>query len=306
MMKQLPKVIFFGNERLATGVTTTAPTLKALIEAGYEVMAVVVNNQSAVSRSGRDLEIAEVAKSHNIEVLSPSKTIDIKEKLTQLKPEAGILVAYGKIIPQTVIDLFPKGIINIHPSVLPKQRGPTPVESTILSGQTETGVSIMKLTKEMDAGPLYAQRTISVPGKISKQQLCDRLLKIGSELLVQVLSDVISGSARPKPQDDTKATYNNLISKSDSVVDWTKPASQIEKEIRAFAKWPKSIAKIGSHQVILLQVAVIKTSGKPANYILTKNELVVRCGQDSLKIIKLQPINKKEMPVKAFLAGYTL
>jgi methionyl-tRNA formyltransferase len=306
MTKTSKKILFFGNERLATSVTTAAPVLRALLDTGYEVGAVVLNNDRVVSRKNRQLEITEVAKHHNIPVIFPDKLQHEVEKLAAYQADIGVLVAFGKIIPREIIDLFPAGIVNIHPSLLPKHRGSTPIESVILSGESETGVSLMQLVQEMDAGPVYAQRTIPVPNKISKQSLCDELSKIGSEILVQTLPSILDGSLEPKAQDDTSATYDSLIQKADGVLDWTKPASLLEREIRAYAGWPKSRAVIGDHQVIVTDTDVVKTSGEAGNYTVFNNYLIVHCGVDSLKIRRLQPENKKEMPVEAFLKGYSL
>ena len=305
-MKKSPKIIFFGNERLATGVTTTAPTLQALLDNGYEVAAVVVNNETAVSRSGRQVEVAALAESRGIPVLILSKLRDNIVQLRDYGADAGVLVAYGKIVPQEVIDIFPAGIVNIHPSALPKHRGPTPLESVLLAGETETAVSLMKLVKAMDAGPVYAQRTFKLPGKISKQDMANELLGIGSKMLVQHLPAIIDGSLEPEPQEDSAATYDQLINKTDGAVDWTKPAKRLEREIRAYADWPKSNAMIGNHQVILRDSDVVNTSGKPGEFSATKKELIVFCGEGALSIRRLQPLNKKEMPVEAFLAGYPL
>ena len=164
----------------------------------------------------------------------------------------------------------------------------------------------MKLVKAMDAGPVYAQQTIPVPNKITKQELVNEVQKIGSKMIVQHLPGILSGALAPDVQDHSQASYDALLSAKDSVVDWSKSASVLEREIRAFAGWPKSTAQIGKQQVILHQVDVVKTSGNPGEFESTKKELVVYCGEDALKILRLQPLNKKEMPVEAFLAGYPL
>lgn len=306
MTKQSPKIIFFGNERLATGVSTACPSFRALLEAGYDIAAVVLHNQPTISRSRRRVEIIELAEANNIPVLYPVKLADIAGELTALKAQAGVLVAFGSIISQTIIDLFPRGIVNVHPSALPKHRGPTPVESIILEGQTETAVSLMQLAREMDAGPVYAQQPVSVPGKTSKQALADSLSEIGSKMLVQYLPEILDGTLQPEPQDDQAATYDSLISKHDGAIDWRKPAAVLEREIRAYHTWPKSTATINNHELIVTEADVVTTSGKPSDYRATKQELLVHCGKDSLLIKQVQPVNKKEMPVKAFLAGYPL
>src|SRR5581483_9225315 len=129
--------------------------------------------------------------------------------------EAAVLVAFGRIIPQPIIDLFPKGIINIHPSLLPKLRGPTPIETAILDGLTETGVSLMRLEAKMDAGPLYSQQKISLNGDETKLELATKLNKVGAELLINSLPAILDGSLIPKPQNNSKATYTKLITKDD-------------------------------------------------------------------------------------------
>src|SRR5438128_402621 len=139
MTKTSKTIVFFGNERLATGVTTSAPVLAALIKTGYKVAAVVTNYEVGTSRKSRDLEIAEIAKTNNIPLLIPDKLIEIKDQLSKFGASVAVLVAYGKLVPQEVIDIFPKGIVNIHPSLLPRHRGPTPIETAILEGDSKTG-----------------------------------------------------------------------------------------------------------------------------------------------------------------------
>jgi methionyl-tRNA formyltransferase len=306
MTQKSPTIVFFGNERLATAVSTTAPTLQGLIDADYHVAAVVLNQEPAISRTSRRIEVTDVAASHNIPVLTPTKLTDITEQLESYQADIGVLVAYGRIVPESIINLFPAGIVNIHPSLLPKHRGSIPIESVLLNGEAETGVSLMRLVKAMDAGPVFEQRIISVPSGSSKQELTDNLLSLGASTLIEIIPSIIDGSLVPQPQDESQATYDNLITKADGIIDWTKPAVRLEREIRAYQGWPKSIAQIGHHQVILTGADVVPTSGLPGNYQASKTELIIHCGVDSLQITRLQPVNKKEMPVGAFLAGHRL
>jgi methionyl-tRNA formyltransferase len=300
----MEKVVFFGNERLATGVTTTAPTLQALIAAGYEVLAVVSHHEAATSRKQRELEIAKVAEEHHIPLLLPEKPGDIAAELKAFDAEIGVLVAYGKIVPQSVIEIFPKGIINIHPSALPKHRGPTPVESVILGGNGKTAVSVMKLVKAMDAGPVYAQRVLKLEGDETKQELAETLLEAGGELLLQVLPSVLSGEADAHQQHEAEATYDLLIKKEDGRIDWTKPAVQLEREVRAYAGWPKSTAVIGGMDIVVTKARVHGEAGTPAAYKRLEKELMVFCGQDALVLERVQPAGKAEMDIASFLNGY--
>ncbi len=221
-------------------MTTTCPALQSLIAAGYDVSAIVSNYAESQSRNLRALEVSSVAEQYDIPVLLPKRLLDIKPQLEVLHASVGILVAYGKIVPQEIIDIFPHGIINIHPSLLPLHRGPTPVESAILEGASETGVSLMRLVRAMDAGPIFAQTKITLSGKETKQILASRLLDAGKELLIRHLPAILSGDLDPKDQDDSAATYDKLIQKGDGLIDWLKPAEQLEHEVRAFTGWPQS------------------------------------------------------------------
>lgn len=303
-----PGIVFFGNERIATGVTTTAPTLRALIDNGYDVRAVITSFEPGTSRSYKEPEIHEVAKSHNIPVYSPPKVSDILETLKSLEADIGILVAYGQVVPQPIIDIFPYGILNIHPSALPLHRGPTPVESVILDGSQKTAVSIMKLERSLDSGPLFAQQEVDLTGKETKQELANTLLEIGKDLIVKNLIPILSSSMAPTPQDDSRATYDSLIMKNDGLIDWTKPAIRLERELRAYLEWPKSRAVLAGIDVIITRASVVdcpnddSTPGTPV--IVDSNTVVVRTGLGCLSIEQLKPAGKKEMTTAAFVAGY--
>jgi methionyl-tRNA formyltransferase len=275
-----PKLVFFGNERLATGVSTDAPTLRALVKAGYDIQAVVSSHTEAVSRNKRLLEIVDVAHAYHIPVLLPKKTKEIKDKLEKTGAKAAILVAYGQIIPQEVIDIFPEGIINIHPSLLPKLRGSTPVETAILNGLEQAGVSLMKLTAEMDAGPVYAQKAIPLSG----------------QLLVDNLEEILSGQLKPKPQDETESTYTRLLSKEDGQIDFNEPADVIERKVRAFIEFPKTRAKIFNRDVIITKARI--ASGEK------DGALVIKCQPGWLEIVELSAPSGRTMAGAEFVRGY--
>lgn len=304
MKKMSETIVFFGNERLATGVTTTAPTLKALIDAGYNVVAVVSNYAVGESRSTRPLEIQAVAEQHHIPLLLPSKLEDITDQLKNYAASVGVLVAYGKIVPQSTIDIFPHGIINIHPSLLPLHRGPTPIESAILEGTDKTGVSLMQLIQAMDAGPVYGQSEVTLNGNESKQLLADELLEIGAAMLIELLPGILRGSVIAVPQNDARATYDKRLAKEDGIIDWTQSAERIEREIRAFLEWPKSRTTLAGKEVVITQAHVVNESGEPRTIKINDKQLIVCCGQQALAIDKLKPAGKNEISSEAFLAGY--
>ena len=300
------KILFFGNERLATGVTTTAPALQGLIANGYEVAAVVVaQNDMGKSRKARSLEVANIAQEHNIPLLSPADLRKAKDELVGYGAQAAVLIAYGKIVPPEVLNIFPAGIVNIHPSLLPLHRGSAPLEGAILSGAPETGVSLMKLSQKMDAGPVYTRKTVPLNGAEAKQALADMLATIGTDILLEQLPGILDASAESIPQDDTSATYDAHISKSDGSIDWSKSAVQLEREIRAYAGWPRSRTTIGTTDAIVTAAHIAEGLGEPGQLQIEDKQLGVYCGNGLLIIDSLIPIGKREMPAAAFLAGYT-
>ncbi len=297
-------LVFFGNERIATGVTTDAPVLRSLIEAGYNVAAVVANYEAGTSRSVRQLEIAAVAHEHNIPLLLPDRPKDILEELQAYHATAGVLIAYGRIVPQSIIDIFPRGIINIHPSLLPKHRGPTPLESVILDGSTLTGVSVMELAKAMDAGPVYAQSEHALTGNETKQELANSLLDIGGAMLLDVLPGILSGNIVAMPQDASAATYDSLITKEMGDLDFTKPAIQLEREVRAFADWPKSRMTLAGKEVVITKAHVVDGANEPGKVLVEQKELHIGTSDGILVIDSVKPAGKAEMTAQAFLNGY--
>lgn len=298
------RIVFFGNERLVSGLESTdAPILRGLIERGYQVVAVVSHYSDSKSRNQRPLEVAEIAKKHDIPLYLPARPSEISDEIRSLKPDAAVLVAYGRIISQAVIDLFPLGIINIHPSLLPEFRGPTPIETAILNGATTTGVSIMKLSAGMDDGPVFAQQEITIAND-TKQELYSKVVDSSTALLFSVLPSILDGTLQPKAQNDAKATYSKLIEKSDGIIDWNKPAVAIERQIRAYAGWPQSKTTLAGIDIVITQASVNELSLQVGTIDVGKNRLTVGTGDKSLDILTLKPAGKKEMPVQAFLSGY--
>lgn len=267
------KVVFFGNEKLATGLPTAQPVIRQAVEdAGFEIEQIVTG------------KLGEL-RSH--------------------KARLAVLAAYGQIIPQSVLDQFPLGIINVHPSLLPRHRGPTPIEQAILDGNAKTGVSVMLLTAGMDEGPIYKQKTVHLTGKESKSGLTEQLQKLGSELLVEVLPGIALGKLQPRQQPHpSRATYSRKLSKEDAVIDWSKPAEQIEREIRAYAGWPGSRTRLADKDVIITKAHIKKVSGTSGQATKLEKELIIYAGQDALVIDSLKPAGKSEMTGQAFLAGH--
>lgn len=302
-----PTVLFFGNERLATGVSTSLPVLKELIASGYNVAAIVVaQSPQTKSRQTDDLEIIDYAREHHLPVLSVTKLSDQTDRLAGFKAQAAVLAAFGLIVPGRVINLFPSGIINLHPSLLPKHRGPTPIESTILAGDSQTGVSIMKLTAKLDAGPVYKQASLDLTGRESKQALADKLGSLGADLLSSNLENILDGRLKPWDQAEELASYDRPITKADGQINWHQPALHINRQIRAYAGWPRSQASLGPTEVVITSAEVVDKTGPVGQIWQDTNQFGVYCSHQAISILSLIPAGKKDMAAPAFLAGHKL
>jgi methionyl-tRNA formyltransferase len=288
----LKPLIFFGTEDFSL------PALQALIEAGWPISAVVTKPDTRRGR-GRQLtspKVKQIALPHNIPVLQPEKVLDIAEELRHSGAETAVLVAYGKIIPASVLDIFPGGVINIHPSLLPKYRGPAPIEAAILNGDQETGVSLMRLTPPMDAGPVYAQERLRLSGTETKPVLYDRLAHVGSVMLLKHLAAIIAQNLQPKPQDESQATHTKLLDKQDGLMDWHQPAELLERQVRAFLGFPKSRTTLYSQDVVVTKARVAKN--------VDDGQLVLECGQGYLEIQELIAPSGRTITGADFKRGY--
>ena len=287
------KIIFFGTEDFSLTALT------GLIEAGYPIAAVVTKPDSKKGR-GQKLtppQVKVLATRHNIPVWQPAKLSDIHDDIESLGSVAGVLVSYGKIIPQAIIDLFTPGIINVHPSLLPRYRGSSPIESAIRSGDHTTGVSIMQLSAAMDAGPVYTVKTHTLTGSETRPELYHALADIGTNLLLESLPAILDGSLQPIPQDDRQATYTKLLQKEDALLDpTTSTATELERAIRAHVGFPKSKLPLFSHEVVITKAHINTTNETP---------LDVKCRDGAYLIIdELIAPSGKRMDAAAFLRGY--
>ena len=291
-MSRSERLVFFGTDDFS------ATILKRLVIAGWPVVGVVTQPDRPSGRGQKKLppSLKVVAGEYNIKVFQPEKVGKIVFELAALEPSHGILAAYGQIIPQSLIDIFPGGIINVHPSLLPAWRGASPIEAAILAGDHTSGISLMALNAYMDEGPVYAQKEVILTGEETQKDLYERLAEIGGDFLVAKLATIADDTLQPEPQDDSKATYANLVKKEDGHIDWTKPAQIYERQVRAFAVWPKSRAKVFGKEVIITKARVAKDADDGV--------LVMKCHSGYLEILGLIGPSGKTMTGKAFLHGY--
>lgn len=289
----MSKIIYFGNEQLAQGVKYKTPIFDALLASGHEICALVLPD----ARVRKPFAVAKLAEKHNIPIHLVHRGKDLLPIIEQYKPDLGVLSAFGKLVPDEAINAIPCGIINIHPSLLPKYRGTTPIESPLLNGDSETGVSVMRLVKEMDAGPILAQATVKITPETTKQSLYDELSTLGAKLISDVLDGVLAKNAPETLQDDSEATFTAKLDKSMSELKFAeKGAQQLVNEVRAFAGFPKS-------KTILLDIPCTITAAHVADNPVT--EIDQKCADGKYFIIdRLLPENSKEMDAKSFLNGH--
>lgn len=291
----MTKVMFFGTEDFSV------PTLQKLIEANYKIVAAVTKPDTLRGR-GHKLDqpaVKKIAAVNNIKVLQPAKVTEILPEIQKLQPEVGVLVSYGKIIPESIIEAFPKGIINIHPSLLPIYRGPSPIESAILNGDKVTGISIMSLEKAMDAGPVYLQEHIELSGIETKNELYDQFSRQGAKLLIENLPRILDGSIKSTSQDESEATYCQMITKSDGDLDpITMTADECERRIRAFIGWPKTRINLLGKNIIVTKARVLAdfSGDKWPDVILCKNN-------SALEITEIVSPNGKQMKTADYFRG---
>lgn len=289
------KLVFFGTEAFSL------PSLQALVEHGFAVSLVVTKPDTPRGRSNR--LIAPVVKSyaleHGIPVVQPQRLGDITGLLAEHKADAGVLVSYGKILPQRTLDLFNQiGIINVHPSLLPKYRGPAPIEAAIRNGDKRTGISIMRLTAGMDEGPVFAQRTIDLNGTETRPELTASLAHAGAAYLVETLPAILSGELHAKPQQNGDVSYTSLLTKQDGTLrPETDDAYVLERQVRAYLGYPKSHLTIQNIDVIVTSAKVVGS--------LTAAPLVIACAGDTyLSVEELVAPSGKLMAADAFVRGY--
>jgi methionyl-tRNA formyltransferase len=296
-----PRLVFFGTADFSL------PTLRTLASLDYHIVGVVTRPDARVGRSGQPVApaVKQYAESQRLTVLQPKRPSDIIPELRALEPTHGILVSYGRLIPASILELVAGGIINVHASLLPRWRGASPIEAAILAGDRHTGVSLMQLEPGLDTGPVYAQHKIRLGGHETKPELYDRLAALGAELLVRELPGILSGTLTPVAQPETGATSCGLITKAAGQLDWTKPASVLEREIRAYLGWPGSSGLVAGRQVIVTaaHVGLGFTRLKPGEAIASGGELAVVTGDSLLVIDRLKPAGRREMTGREFVAG---
>lgn len=305
-------VVFFGTSDFSV------PSLEALLnDSRFKVSAVVTKPDSPVGRHQvlTPPPIKKLAQEHGIPALQlhKIKTDEAYDQLESIqrqdKVDIFVVVSYGKIIPQTILDLPTYGCINVHGSLLPRWRGASCVQSAIASGDEKSGVTVMLLDAEMDHGPILAQTETTITSSETGGELHDRLAVSGASILPETLVDFIEGKIQPRAQDHAAATYCRPLTRDDGKLDWNRSPEELARQIRAYNPWPGTWTEWDGKRIKIHDSSPLQTIddsatdvGKP---IVTDGKLIVKCGNDALlEILKLQPEGKTIMSAKDYLAGH--
>ena len=303
-------ILFWGTSEFAV------PLLRALLEAGFRVLGVVTTPDKPAGRK-------QLLTSPPVKVYAESKKIPVYQPET-LKPAAYaldlpeadlyVVAAYGKIIPKGIIEKPRLGALNIHPSLLPRWRGPAPIQFTILAGDIETGVTIIKMDELMDHGPIAANSKFQIPNsKITYPELHDQLAQVGAKLLMETLPKWIEGKITPIPQDESNVTFSKILSKGDGRIDWNKKAIEIERQIRAFTPWPGSWTewprkdRVERIRIDAARALDYEIRDGDAGYVseMEKHPLLVKTGKGSLAVTFLTIEGGKTLAADSFVKGYS-
>ncbi len=303
-MSHKPKIVFLGTPEFAR------PTLKILLKNGLRPELVITQPDKPVGRTSKIFfsPIKQLALAEGLNLFQPKGSKELIEIFSNQKFEVAILVAFSMIIPSKIINKPKFGFLNLHPSLLPKYRGPSPIQQALLNGDDKSGVSIIKLEKEIDAGPIIAQQEVTINLEDNAETLHTKLAKVGAELMLKILPGYLAKSAKIIPQDNSKATYTKIINRQDALVDWKKTAWQINLQFRAFFPWPGVFTNLDGKRLKILNLSVLEGDFEavliPGMIFLgPRKELMVKCGKGALELKTIQIEGKKKLLGKDFLHG---
>ena len=299
------RVVFMGTPDIA------ATCLKKMIADGFDVVGVYSQPDRPKGRGMKLVAspVKEVALAHDLPVFQPENFRDEEtvEQLRALQPDVVAVVAYGRILPQKVLDIPPKGCINIHASVLPKYRGSAPYQWAVLDGLKETGVTAMYLCREMDAGDIIDVSKTPIGENETAGELLDRLAVLGADLLSKTLGRMAAGEVERTPQDEAQVCYAPMLDKAMCPIDWNKTAQQIHDHVRGLNPWPVATMELQGKRFKVYTTAIVPGSGKPGEILgVTKTGLKMACGDGAVEIRILQAEGGKRMAAPDYFRGHPL
>jgi methionyl-tRNA formyltransferase len=296
------KLVFLGTPAFAV------PSLEGIAAAGYEIAAVFTQPDRPKGR-GQKMAMPPVKESAlrlGLDVFQPERVRrpEAVEQLQAIAPEAMVVVGYGQIIPQSILDIPPLGIINVHASLLPKYRGAAPVQWAIARGETMTGVTTMRIDAGLDTGDMLLKWETRIEEEETAIALGERLAVAGAALLVRTIAQL--SAIKPEPQDPSQSTLAPLLKREDGHVDWTRPSREILNRVRGFQPWPGCYGFRGTQRLHIWKAAGADISLHPGELRVVGREFFVGCGDGSIALLEVQPEGKKRMPAEAFLNGNTI
>ena len=301
------KVVFFGTPDFAV------PSLEKLVESRHEVILVVSRPDRPVGRHQvlTPPPVVEVAHAHQIECIQTNslKSEEIDASLKDSGADAVVVVAYGKLIPGRLLEIPRHGFVNLHPSLLPRHRGPSPIQWALVCGDRATGVTTIQIDEGMDTGPLLLQNRVPVEPGETTEMLAPRLAEIGAELVVRTLDELEEGSLTPRPQPTDGSNTTPMLRRNFAKVDWSMPARQLVNRLRGFTPWPGLYTKFRGGRLKIFGLGEVKPpprgKEKPGTVVSADPDgVVVRCGKGTaVKITEVQREGRRRMPVDAFLIG---
>jgi methionyl-tRNA formyltransferase len=292
------KIVFFGTPELARQF------LHGLVQVPqFEVVGVVTQPDEPVGRK-RILTpppVKALALEHGIPVFQPTKLKDphFLKSLADLQADVGVVIAYGRILPENVLNAFPHGLLNVHPSLLPKYRGPSPIVAAIANGDADTGVSIIKLVPQMDAGPIMAQTRLAVSPQETQVSLTDKVIQLGVPLLLKTLEAYVHKQITPQEQDHSQAVFCQLLTRADGELDWSQPAEVLERQVRAYNPWPGT-ATAG---LKIFRVLISDKQLPVGEQLLEAHRMYIGTSTQALEILELQPAGGKRMLAGDYIRG---
>jgi methionyl-tRNA formyltransferase len=286
------------------------PSLHALLEHGHEIACVFTQPDRPAGRGQalRASAVKELALSRQIAIEQPEKLRDpaVLERVRALGVDAIVVAAYGKILPKALLDLPPRGAINVHGSLLPKYRGAAPIQRAILAGDSQTGITIMQMNEKMDAGDILLQAEMPIRADDTAQSLGERLAVLGAELLADALERVARGKLVPRRQDESQVSFAPLVKKEEGAIDWRHPAEDIERMVRAFTPWPSAYTTLHEKLLKIHRASVItQAAAAPPGTVVraARTEIDVAAGAGLLRLHELQLEGKRAVTAQEFLAG---
>ena len=299
------RVVFMGTPDIA------ATCLKKILADGFEVVGVYTQPDRPKGRGMKMVfsPVKEVALAHDLPVFQPEnfRQEETVQQLRDLKPDICAVVAYGRILPQKVLDAPTYGCINIHASILPQYRGSAPYQWAVLDGQKQTGVSAMYLVREMDAGDVIEISKTPIGENETAGELLDRLAVLGADLLSKTLTRFTQGPVPATPQDPAKVSFAPMLEKTMCPIDWTKTAQQVHDHVRGLHPWPVATMQLQGKLFKVHETRVVPGSGQPGQILgLTKTGLVMACGQGAVEIRSLQAEGGKRMAAPDYFRGHPL